>query len=75
MLPWDPGTYRRQTPTSASESEEFAIPSVRWLTCLVASAEPVLLYQALYRQKGTDRLSDKDVVERRSDAQRRRQIQ
>lgn len=74
ILPRDPGTYMRQTPTSASESEDLAIFSIRSLTHLVAPAETVLPYQALYKQKGKDRLSDKNVVERRSDAQRCREM-
>lgn len=38
-MPWDPGSYMRQTPTSASKLEELAMLSIRSLTYLVAPAE------------------------------------
>lgn len=46
--------YMRHTPTRASESKELAILSIRLLTHLEASAETVLPYHALLKQKGEE---------------------
>lgn len=65
-MPWNPGSYVRQTPTSASKPEELAMLSIRSLTRLVAPAETAP--GSLQAEKAS--LSDKKVVERRRDAQR-----